>query len=48
MLRPVEQFIRAFGGRQVKYARITRGATLKGRFALLADEIRRVRWRPAA
>jgi Acetyltransferase (GNAT) domain len=48
MLQPVERFFRAFGGRQVQYARITRGGTLKGRFALLADEIRRVRWRSAA
>jgi hypothetical protein len=48
MLENVEQSIRSFGGRQVQYARITRGGTLKGRFALLANEIRRARWRPAA
>ena len=36
------------GGRPVQYARIAREGTLKGRFALLANEIRRVRSRPAA
>jgi lipid II:glycine glycyltransferase (peptidoglycan interpeptide bridge formation enzyme) len=39
MLQPIERFFRAFGARQVRYARITRGATLRGRLAMLAHEL---------
>ena len=38
MLQPVERFFRAFGGRQVRFARLARGATLKGQLALMAYE----------
>jgi hypothetical protein len=40
MLQPVERFFRAFGARQVHYAQVSRGASLKGRLALLAQEMR--------
>jgi Acetyltransferase (GNAT) domain len=43
MLQPLERFIRAFGGRQVRFARLTHGGTLKGRLALLAYETYRTR-----
>jgi hypothetical protein len=45
MLRPVERFFRAFGGRQVSFPRLTRGRTLKGRVALLAYDLRSARKR---
>jgi len=48
MLRPVERFFRAFGARQVPYARLTRGATLLGELALLAHEWRSARRRRSA
>ena len=38
MLEPVERFFRAFGGRQVRFARLARGATLKGQLGLMAYE----------
>jgi hypothetical protein len=38
MLQPVERFFRAFGGRQVRFAHLARGATLKGQLALMAYE----------
>jgi CelD/BcsL family acetyltransferase involved in cellulose biosynthesis len=48
MLQRLERFFRAFGARQVRYARVTRGATLKGRLALLAYELRSAhKWGPA-
>src|SRR5919106_2186938 len=48
MLQPVERFFRAFGARQVPYARLTRGATLLGELALLAYEWRSARKRRSA
>jgi hypothetical protein len=48
MLQRLERFFRAFGARQVCYARITRGTTLKGRLALLAYEFHRAHERRAA
>jgi lipid II:glycine glycyltransferase (peptidoglycan interpeptide bridge formation enzyme) len=39
MLQPVERFFRAFGARQIQYARLARGFTLKGRLALAAHEL---------
>jgi hypothetical protein len=48
MLRPVERFIRTFGGRQVQFPRFTRGATLAGQVALLAYELYASRKRQSA
>jgi Acetyltransferase (GNAT) domain len=48
MLQPVERFFRAFGARQVCYARLTRGNNLKGQLALLVHELHRARKRRAA
>jgi lipid II:glycine glycyltransferase (peptidoglycan interpeptide bridge formation enzyme) len=48
MLQPVERFFRAFGARQVCYARIARGSTLKGQVALLAYDLRGARERRSA
>jgi lipid II:glycine glycyltransferase (peptidoglycan interpeptide bridge formation enzyme) len=48
MLQPVERFFRAFGGRQARFARLTRGATLKGQLALMAYELRSARKRRSA
>jgi hypothetical protein len=48
MLQPVERFFRAFGARQVCYARIARGSTLKGQLALLAYDLRGARERRSA
>jgi Acetyltransferase (GNAT) domain len=48
MLRGVERFIRAFGGRQVQFARLMRGGTLKGQLALMAYELHSARKRQAA
>jgi lipid II:glycine glycyltransferase (peptidoglycan interpeptide bridge formation enzyme) len=45
MLQPVERFFRAFGGRQVRFARLARGATLKGQLALMAYEWNHARQR---
>ena len=36
MLRPVERFFRAFGGRQVQFPRLTCGTTSMGQLALMA------------
>ena len=43
MLQPVESFFRAFGARQVPYAKLKRGLTLKGQLALLAHDLRELR-----
>jgi Acetyltransferase (GNAT) domain len=48
MLRPVERFFRAFGGRQVQLPRLARGATLKGQLALIATDLYYARKRQAA
>jgi lipid II:glycine glycyltransferase (peptidoglycan interpeptide bridge formation enzyme) len=48
MLRRVERFVRAFGGRQVQFPRLTCGATLKGQLALMAYELHSARKRQAA
>ena len=48
MLRPVERFIRAFGGRQVQFPRLTRGATLAGQLALMAYDLYSSRKRQSA
>jgi Acetyltransferase (GNAT) domain len=40
MVQGIERFYRDFGPRQVRYAALTRGATLRGRFALLAHQLR--------
>jgi hypothetical protein len=48
MLQPVERFVRAFGGGQVQFPRLTRGATLKGQLALLAYDLRSARQRRTA
>jgi hypothetical protein len=39
MLQPVERFLRAFGPRLVACGELSRGATLKGRLALMAHEL---------
>jgi hypothetical protein len=43
MLQTIERFVRAFGPRQVGYAQLSRGATLKGLLALMAHELRSAR-----
>jgi hypothetical protein len=43
MLQPVERFFRAFGGRQVRYAHVSRGCSLRGRLAVLAQAYARSR-----
>jgi hypothetical protein len=48
MLQPVERFIRAFGGRQVQFARLVRAGTLKGQLALMAYDLHSARKRQAA
>jgi hypothetical protein len=48
MLRGVERFIRAFGGRQVQFARLVHAGTLKGQLALMAYDLRSARQRQAA
>jgi Acetyltransferase (GNAT) domain len=48
MLQPVERFVRAFGGRQVQFPRLTRGATLRGQLALIAYDWRSARTRRTA
>jgi Acetyltransferase (GNAT) domain len=48
MLQPVERFFRAFGARQVLYAELSRGGTLKGQLALLAHEFYAARKRRPA
>jgi hypothetical protein len=48
MLQPVERFLRAFGPRQVAYGELSRGATLKGRLALMAHELYSARKRRSA
>jgi hypothetical protein len=45
MLQPVERFFRAFGARQVQYPQLSRGGTLKGQLALLAQELHSARKR---
>jgi hypothetical protein len=47
MLEPVERFFRAFGGRQIRFARLARGATLKGQLGLMAYEWSHARKRRA-
>jgi Acetyltransferase (GNAT) domain len=48
MLLPVERFIRGFGGRQIRFSRLTRGTTLRGRLALVAYDLRSARKRGRA
>jgi hypothetical protein len=48
MLQPVERFFRAFGGKQIRFSRLTRGATLRGQLALMAYEWSRGRKRRSA
>jgi hypothetical protein len=48
MVQGIERFFRAFGARQVPYARLTGGATLLGQLALLAHEWRSARKRRSA
>jgi hypothetical protein len=48
MLRPVERFIRACGGRQVQFPRFTHGATLAGQLALIAYDLYSSRKRQSA
>jgi hypothetical protein len=43
MLQPVETFFRAFGARQVQYAELKRGRTLRGQLALMVHELRELR-----
>jgi lipid II:glycine glycyltransferase (peptidoglycan interpeptide bridge formation enzyme) len=38
MLQPVERFVRAFGGKQLRFARLMHGGTVKGQLALMAYE----------
>jgi hypothetical protein len=45
MLQPVERFFRAFSARQVQYPQLSRGGTLKGQLALLAQELHSARKR---
>jgi len=45
MIQSVECFFRAFGARQVQYAQLSRGATLKGLLALTTHELRSARKR---
>jgi hypothetical protein len=48
MLRPVERFIRACGGRQVQFPRFTRGASMAGQLALIAYDLYSSRQRQSA
>jgi hypothetical protein len=48
MLLPVERFIRAFGGRQVQFARLMHAGTLKGQLALMAYDLHSARKRQSA
>jgi hypothetical protein len=48
MMRRVERFVRAFGGRQVQFPRLTSGATLKGQLALMAYDLHSARKRRGA
>ena len=43
MLQPVERFFRAFGARQVQYPHVSRGCSLRGRLAVLAQAYARSR-----
>jgi lipid II:glycine glycyltransferase (peptidoglycan interpeptide bridge formation enzyme) len=48
MLPSVERFFRGFGGKQVRFSRLTRGANLRGQLALMAYEWSRARKRRSA
>ena len=48
MLLPVERFIRGFGGKQVRFSRLTRGTTLRGQLAVVAYDLRSARKRASA
>jgi hypothetical protein len=45
MLQPVERFVRAFGGKQLRFARLMHGGTIKGQLALMAYEWNHARQR---